>query len=342
MLINHLKKILLILLPLLAILSIYLGFLAYSKSKGISIEINLIMKEEAVFFYKIDHFISKTENIITDVGVFIRENFKTNDPAKTQNFDGFIEDVDQYIKAIMSEDNGFQGAWFVMNPDINVQRKGSSVMLQNYTLTSWYYLGEDKKLVKGPRDNKRLTPEEDPYYFETIKEGKETITNVYTDTDNNTQMISITKPIYKGDQLLGVVGVDINLEKLEVYFREIKDKSSKLNVYLFDSKGSFIIGTQTPSKALIDYALLVMNDNQIDIIKTSLMNDNWVFIESQSSKSPYLAGEISLKEINSNLTFILNCLYTVCVLLLISLVTILIISNISTLNAIGYKTFENE
>lgn len=326
---------------LLLVLVVYFSFLASSKSKEINSEINSIMNEEAVLFYRIDNFISKAENTITEIGVFIRENHIAKAPSKSQDFESFINDVDKDLKIIMSQDNGFQGIWFVMNPDLQIQRKGSNVMLQNYTLTSWFYLNENKKLVKGLRDNKRLTPEKDPYYFESIKEGKETITNIYTDPDSNTQMISITKPIYISGQLLGVVGVDINLEKLEAYFKKIKNKSSKLNVYLFDSTGRFVIGTRKPSKTLSDYAMIVRNDSQDEIIRSSLINERWVFIENKNSKSPYLAGEISLLKINSELNFILNSLYSFCALLVICLITILIISNIRTLNAIGYKPFEH-
>jgi len=142
---------------LLLVLVVYLSLLASSKSKEINSEINSIMNEEAVLFYRIDNFISKAENTITEIGVFIRENHIAKAPSKPQDFENFI-----------------------------------------------------------------------------------------------------------------------NLEKLEVYFKKNKNKSSKLNVYLFDSTGKFVIGTQNPSKALSDYALIVKNDNQDDIIRSSLINDSWV------------------------------------------------------------------
>ncbi|MFD6207598.1 methyl-accepting chemotaxis protein [Peribacillus sp. NPDC060253] len=83
-------------------------------------------------------------------------------------------------------------------------------------------------------------PRQREWYQSALKEKNKTIwTEPYTDQATNTLVITAAKAIYDGDELIGVLGVDISIDTLVTMVNQMKFGETGYTV-LVDKKGSFV------------------------------------------------------------------------------------------------------
>lgn len=149
----------------------------------------------------------------------------------------YIKKIDILIKSALVNLTGVNGCWFQLNVDIPFSNK----------IYSWYGY-ENNKLVRFKQfSTRKLTPQNDSYYFEAVKNKKTIWSEIYNDKDNGIEMLSICSPIYKNGKLIGVVGIDISKDNLHQALRNIQRKFSNSEVFLLDSHGKVIIYQLKPN-----------------------------------------------------------------------------------------------
>lgn len=292
------------------------------KYQKISNEITPSIVEKAILFYDIAQSMAIKKYIVKNMADFFKEKFiQGNYSANNKALERYIDNVDWYIKDVILNDNGIQGAWFTVNPDLFISLKGDKITLQNFSFTSWYYRDSNGELIKGPRENRMITPENDPYYFKAVKTNGRIITKIYKDKTIHVDMISLSCPIFTPNgELIGVAGIDITKDRLIEVLKRVGTTSDSLKIYIFDSDGKYNLGTASPSEKLLSYVNRIQPSIKDRPLSNNLIDGNWILIENQNNKDSFLVGEIPLNKINGNLSCILFMLYGLCFTLFICLI----------------------
>ncbi|HNW26281.1 MAG TPA: response regulator, partial [Candidatus Gastranaerophilaceae bacterium] len=203
---------------------------------------------------KIDKIIENSEvslNIISDV---IQRSYDINKLYdKNYNYE-YIKQNDILTRCALKNSPGINGIWFQLNADVPFSSK----------IYNWHILKEGKIVnlrkffEKESNNDRKINPEEDPYYFEAIKAKKTIWSDLYTDSDIKTQMITISKPIYKKNKLIGVIGIDISVFDFEQALKNMKASFEDSEAFLLDNNNKIILSSDTkiPFK---DFTFLKLN-----------------------------------------------------------------------------------
>lgn len=187
---------------------------------------------------KIRNSIEELDSIVeraeVNIGAFTDTILQTYDTTKlydvAYNRD-YLKKIDILVKAALINSSGISGTWFQLNVDVPFANK----------FYIWY--GLDKgKIVKYTQFNTRtLSPKDDIYYFEAVKNKTTTWSNIYTDKDTKESMMSISQPIIKNGKLIGVIGIDITIEKLQHALRKMQLAFPSSEIFLLDKNKKVIV-----------------------------------------------------------------------------------------------------
>lgn len=180
-----------------------------------------------------DALLSRIEQSVKTLAVFTNEQLKSvdllkNDVAYLQSFTKQLESV-----AVNAANNteGSVAVYVRFNPDFTPPTSGVFWSKTNLN-------GTFQRLT--PTDFSRYSPtdvEHLGWYYIPVKNGKATWMSPYMNENINVQMISYVIPIYKDNETIGVVGMDID-------FTIIKDMVNSVRIYdsgyafLADEKGN--------------------------------------------------------------------------------------------------------
>ncbi|MGE7762833.1 methyl-accepting chemotaxis protein [Peribacillus sp. NPDC097895] len=131
---------------------------------------------------------------------------------------------------------------YAKNPD-SIISEFSNTQSSNSEING-LYLGTEKdgKTLIFPKAElpADFDPRQREWYQSALKEKNKTIwTEPYTDQATNTLVITAAKAIYDGDELIGVLGVDISIDTLVTMVNQTKFGETGYTV-LVDKKGSFV------------------------------------------------------------------------------------------------------
>lgn len=170
----------------------------------------------------------------------------------------FIKNIDGLIKAVLGNSPGVDGSWFQLNADL-------PFAIHAY---NWYGFRDDEfvnlrnQFISDPSLDRKITPEDDPYYFNAVNNKKATWSDVYTDPDTKKEMITISNPIYKDGALVGVVGIDISMNNLNEALDNMKLMLGDSELFLLNTNNKLII-----SRAPNNSEISKNNDKFIELFK---------------------------------------------------------------------------
>lgn len=210
--------------------------------------------------------IQKTENTVKEYAKIISDSIELSKINDIDYINSFETEFASLTKSIGLSNNGIVGLYINFNPeltggenpyDLAYYNDGSSgegeVFKNSYTMEDY------------DENNKDLA-----WYYEPIKAKEGVWSKPYVDPEsNNIKMISYTMPVYKDNQLVGVVGLDISYENLEKMI---------LGTRLYDTGNAFLLDK--------DYTFLVDKD------KTPEDNLNMM----EDGKYSYVAEDIESKK----------------------------------------------
>lgn len=160
----------------------------------------------------------------------------------------YIKNIDGLIRAVLFNSTGVDGSWFQLNSDL-------PFAIHAY---NWYGYRNDQfinlrnEFISDPSLDRKITPEDDPYYFNAVNNKKSTWSDVYIDQDTRKSMITISNPIYKDGVLVGVVGIDISTDNLMDAMNNMQLLLGDSELYLLNTDNKVILsksyGNSTTSK----------------------------------------------------------------------------------------------
>lgn len=181
----------------------------------------------------------------------------------------YLIDVDMLVKAMLVNSPGVDGSWFQLNADVPYSNDAFV----------WYGIKNDrivnlKNRIPIEARKRKLTPHDDPYYFDALKHKGITWSNIYTDTDINVPMITISKPIYIDNTLIGVVGIDISINSLGQAMINMQKNFNGSEIYLLNEKNEILISKSENKLSLFKTpnilgVLNIKNNNNADMIEYS-------------------------------------------------------------------------
>lgn len=154
---------------------------------------------------------------------------------KTYNLK-FIEGINGLVKSVLSNSPNVDGSWFQLNADLPFSAEAYN----------WYEFKENqfidvKDQFEGtPSMDRKITPEDDPYYFDAI-DNQKAVWSVYVDADKKESMVTISSPVYKEGTLVGVVGIDISMENLQQILKDMQSALGESELYLLDRNNKVIL-----------------------------------------------------------------------------------------------------
>lgn len=155
---------------------------------------------------------------------------------KTYNMH-FIEGINGLVQSVLLNSPNVNGSWFQINADLPFSSSAYN----------WYEFRENQLIdVKGlfagtPSVDRKITPGDDPYYFNAVTNQKPIWSDIYTDADTKESMMTISAPIYKDGTLVGVVGIDVYTDKLQQILKDMQSTLGSSELYLLDKKNKVIL-----------------------------------------------------------------------------------------------------
>lgn len=185
---------------------------------------------------EIDKIVERSEVNVSLVNSVIKQTYDINELNNQEyNYD-YLKKIDVLIKAALINTPGVTGTWFQLNVDVPFGKH----------IYAWYELKNGKfvgikQLNNQKTEDRNLTQQDDPYYFETVKNKKTTWSDIYVDADTGEKMITIAQPVYKNNKLIGVTGVDISLENLLTALTNMQKQFLSSEMFLLDNKGNILL-----------------------------------------------------------------------------------------------------
>lgn len=242
---------------------------------------------------------------------------------KDKNYNiNYIRQTDGLMQSALSNSPGIDGTWFLLNSELPFSANAYN----------WYAF-KDNQFINlrnefegnSSTSGRKITPEDDPYYFGALGKRDVTWSDLYTDPDTKDQMITLSKPIYKNGALVGVVGIDISIDNILQAIQKIQFILSDSEIYLLNDKNKII-------------ASLDLNNKPIEMseqlrAKISKINEDGLFeynhdkktgiILTLSNKYRIIIG-LDSKIIYGNIDQLIAIICILLILLILSIVIIII------------------
>lgn len=174
----------------------------------------------------------------------------------------YIKSIDGLVKSVLVNSPGVDGDWFQLNADLPF----------SVTAYNWYQFKEDQfinvkdQLADTTSMNRKITPEDDPYYFDALNGKRAVWSDVYKDADTKVSMMTISAPAYKDASLVGVVGIDISTSNLQDAMKNMQLVLGNSELFLLD-KNNHLILSQLSSDSNVhntNYEFFKLFKNDID------------------------------------------------------------------------------
>lgn len=214
---------------------------------------------------------SKAENTVKELSLIINQNI---DLSQVKN-NTYMLDYENKVKSILggmgSNNKLIVGLYMNFNPKLTSGDKPYDVAYNydskednNTTKKKTAYIDSNSYSMKDYREDN----EDMAWYYDAIKAGKGIWTDPYIDSISKENMISYTMPIYKSNQLIGVVGLDISFQSLKNIILSTKVYNTG-NAFLLNSDYNFIVDKKLSSK----YNLRTMKKSKYKYITESMKNN---------------------------------------------------------------------
>lgn len=203
------------------------------------------------------------ENSVEVLSTLLSADLNLEQLKKDKNYvSDYEKNIQKIVKEVGQTTSGNMSTYFYLNPELTGEVHGA-----------WYADTQNNKNFEAqPLESiESFTPnnEDMEWYYGPVKAGKALWLQPYEDPHLKIYMISYVKPIYQGQTLIGVLGMDINFD----YFKE-----SVTNTKVLDT----------------GYATLLNENYDVLVSPTLKQGDNFATVENGSLKS--VTEELSKNE----------------------------------------------
>lgn len=234
---------------------------------------------------------------------------KLND--KGYNFN-YIKNIDPLIKSVLTNSPSVAGAWFQLNSDLPF----SAWAFNWYEFKDNQFIDMNEKFQQMPSLLRQINPKEDPYYFNALESNGPVWSNLYKDADTGEEFLTVSAPVYKGNSLIGVAGLDVSKQNLNNALSNIHLIMSNVDLYILDENSNLILSQMTnglPASDDISFLKKVKINKETPVVYYSnltkrtavsiILSNNYKLVVSVKNKDIFV-GENAL-EITTYVLFIL-------------------------------------
>lgn len=166
----------------------------------------------------------------------------------------YVKNLDGLIRSVLANTPGVDGVWFQINATLPF----------SVSAYSWYGIRDNEfvniknELETNNIDDRQITPQDDPYYFNALVSSNPVWSNVYTDADTKKSMITLSSPVYKDTELVGVAGIDISTDALQGALLNMQAILGRCELFLFDTKDKLVLAQldNNSENVKVDYKFL--------------------------------------------------------------------------------------
>ncbi|QXM06991.1 methyl-accepting chemotaxis protein [Crassaminicella indica] len=177
-----------------------------------------------------DKMMNSLESSVDNLGNSIAGIYNKEQLSTSNYMDAFIEGVNPLVYNAAKNAVGNIDAYFAFNPKlIHADKLYQSVYFTDEN-GDYKNIGEATPLEDLTPSNKNAA-----WYFRPINTGHGVWSDPYYDKNLNKNMITYSSPVYNGDQLIGVVGMDIDFSIIE---------KSILSMKLYDTGYTFLLNSK--------------------------------------------------------------------------------------------------
>ena len=230
---------------------------------------------------------SSVQGLATTAEGIFDLNAAKEDPNYMNNYQASLEEI---TKKFGEMTDGAMGGYVYIDPELTGELYGA-----------WFAdtanSGSFEKLPLGDKSEFTPTNEDLSWYYQPIEAGKPLWLEPYIDADLNIEMISYVIPMYKGETLIGVAGMDIN-------FETFKSEINNLKVYdtgymaLLDKDFNFLVRPSFKQEAQAADAVTTASVAASSTEKGNLSTDengSMKFLTDEISKNDYGMREYDYK-----------------------------------------------
>lgn len=261
------------------------------------------------------------ERAEVNVNVMVDTIASSYDVSKQQNKSynlNYVQSINGLVKSVLANSPSVDGSWFQINADLPFSARAYNW----YEFKESQFINVRDQFEGTPSMDRKITPEDDPYYFDAIDNQKPTWSDIYTDADTNNSMITISSPIYNDSTLVGVVGIDISISNLQQVLEGMQSVLGKSDLYLLDKNNKVILSQlfSVPNSKKNNYKFLeLFNENKEGPIEYSAGLTKKTAIKLTLSNDYQIVIAIDNKELFGYSNRVVNVVYILFVLLIVSI-----------------------
>lgn len=312
------KKIAIISLSTIAV--IYLLFFIFIDVK------NAYEANQRIFSYtiKVQNAVESLDKVLeraeVNVNVMVDSISNSYDVSKQQDKAynlRFIEEINGLVKSVLWNSPKIDGSWFQLNADLPF----SAEAYNWFEFKDNQFINVKNLFEETPSLDRKITPEEDPYYFNAIASQKPVWSDIYVDADTKDSMLTLSAPIYKGSTLVGVVGIDICTTSLQQILKDMQYVLGDSELYLLDPKHKIIL-SQLSHKASYTFLDLFNGSQGLISYQDGLIKKTAIMLSLSNNYKIVIAikDKVLFRDTNN----IVNLVYILFTLLIFSIVLMLI------------------
>ncbi|MGF7059418.1 methyl-accepting chemotaxis protein [Brassicibacter mesophilus] len=282
-------------------LSLIIGVLSIKQStNAIKKEANdklLYMSES--YASKFSESLIKAQTSIDRASSYIQNSFDLQEfNLDSENYlSQYASSIDPIIKESAESLELVQGTYMIFNPELT--GKTNEVWYADSKGNGTFMKQEANSIEAYSPENEDMS-----YYYQPIQEKKPVWSDPYIDNMLNINMVSYTRPVFKDNVLIGVVGVDIKIEDIKKTIENMKIYDNGY-AFLLNDKYDFLIhqtlthedNLNTIEDGKLKYITDIINENDTGIVEYKLKGDDKVLSYAKLNNGWILAIAPPLDEV---------------------------------------------
>ncbi|PAB58653.1 ATP-binding protein [Anaeromicrobium sediminis] len=235
------SKIVLAIVPAMILLFFFSLVTIIKSTKAMDYQINKELKYLTTGTQsEFNNILSINETIVDSLANVALTEFEVEKFNKEEAYlDGYTKFLDEYVKNMITNDLRTKGVYFTVNPKLKNRiyevwyvDKNSNGIFKKQEESSDYILGFRE-------DNKEMA-----WYYDALKSKDGVWIDLYKSNSSKKETISYTRAVYKDNLLIGVAGVDIELDQMKQVI-ECRECFKNTYALIIDENNKIIMGNES-------------------------------------------------------------------------------------------------
>lgn len=260
---KRLAKLLLIIVALSLVIAIFMDYLiVHNSSESMKTEVNAKLVSTAdTNANKMNTQLTHMVGLTDALQAYVENEFNMNDYENSPDsyINKEIELEYNFMESCLNTSTNAHSLYVVYDDSLTSVPKEAWVALRNGKIERIY-----KDIKSRPTEQDNMDDKNMAYYFNAAREGSSVWTGLYHDNDINENVFSYTRPVFKKDKLIAVVGADIVADDILTLLDSMNTYASG-SAILLDSDFDYISSSKTLKTKHRNYIISKFTDKSSTI-----------------------------------------------------------------------------